>query len=175
MKMINWLTTLVPILVLIGTFIFGIATKIYERKQNVLNQRYEELYLPFMRWLVRAPLEWLSPTHYSPKLRLALINLLLDNTQHMGEKSSSLLVVLYDAHLNLDNLDVEKDTRFITAPKRYTQLFNLMSVTLLEEGSKLAHKLRRPDLAQNILASLGTKVELPADTDKLLKPQHHSE
>lgn len=159
----QWLALVSPITVVLASYLFGLATKRYDRKIQASRERYENLYIPFIQWLARAPLDWLSPWHYSPKLRSSLMNLLLENVQYLGKESSRVLLPLYDAHLNLDKLDVDKDSRYLlTAPKDYTEQFDLMAVTLLKEATQLSKELRLPDLAGTIAKSLGDQVIIPA-------------
>ncbi|XRJ96364.1 hypothetical protein ACPBEI_08165 [Latilactobacillus sakei] len=142
-----------PILVVIASYAFGIATKKYEQRTKIYRERYDNLYIPFINWIVHSPLDWNSPGLYKPEIRGKLLNLLLDNSQYMGEKSGSTLKSLYNAHLELYEIDVNHNMNIsnVTAPSDYNNLFNEMSFYLLEESSQLASKLQLPDLAKNVV------------------------
>lgn len=143
-----------PIAVAAASFCFGLATKRYDRRIKAAQERYDNLYVPFVKWIVRAPLNWLSPVHYSPKFRLELLNLLLDNAQYMGEESSKILMPLYDAHLKLDNFESEALPELARAPMAYTEEFQFMTVVLLAEATKVSKVLRLPDMAGTVYKSL---------------------
>ncbi|WP_125579188.1 hypothetical protein [Lacticaseibacillus suibinensis] len=149
----GWVALATPLLVVLATYFFGLATKRVELRNAAARERYDHLYIPFMDWLVHVPLSWADPGHYSSDVRWALMKLLLENAQYMGPDSAELLMSLYDANSNLDALDVDHNQRYLlTAPKEYRQLFAAMSRALLSEASQLARVLQLPDLPKAIEA-----------------------
>lgn len=157
MKISDYITLVTPLLVVIASYFFGLATKSYERKITAAKERYQHLYIPYMNWLVHAPLNWVSPGGYKPKYRNQVITLLLDNAQFMGEKSSKLLTPFYDAHLNLYEFEEEKNFLHLTAPGDYNDLFIQMSYALLDEAAELSKQLKLPNLSATIAESYQLK------------------
>lgn len=159
MKLYYYFYFFTPLVVVISSYLFGLATSSHERKVEACRERYNHLYLPFMNWLVHAPLTWVSPVRYTVEERLKLMKLLLDNAQFMGDESSKLLIAFYDSHLKLDEFDINKNPNYPNAPIEYQNQFNLMANTLLEEGTKLAKTLRLPELPKTISAMYGQQQE----------------
>ncbi|MCI2170649.1 hypothetical protein [Schleiferilactobacillus perolens] len=149
----NWLLALSPFVVVVASYRFGLATKRFEQKIKIAERRYDNLYLPFMDWLVHIPLDWAEPSHYKVEFRKKLMSLLLDNAQYMGEDSASELHRFYTAHSNLESLDLDRNANFIDAPRQYSELFNLLTLELLSEAQELSNTLGLPDLAGAIYAS----------------------
>lgn len=148
-----FLQIITPLLVVIASYAFGIATKKYELRIKVYRERYDNLYAPFINWLVHSPLDWNSPGRYTPAVRRSLMKLLLENSKYMGEKSGSILKPLYDVHLKLNEVDIDRNinTDNVTSPTKYNDLFIEISYCLLEESSQLSCKLQLPDLAKNVV------------------------
>jgi hypothetical protein len=141
-----------PIVVVVASYLFGIATSSYERKMKAYKERYDNLYIPFMNWLVHYPLSWINPRKYTIRERQAFIKLLLDNSQFMGKKSSKLLIDFYNAHLDLDEFDIRKNQNYFKSPAEYEEQFYLMANALLEESTQVSAKLKLPDMPATISA-----------------------
>lgn len=153
MRVSDYIALLGPLSVVFASYFFGLATKSYERKIVAAKERYQHLYIPYMRWLVHAPLNWVSPGIYKSKYRDQVMTLLLDNAQFMGLKSSQFLPNLYDAYLNLYEFEQEIDFTHTTAVTDYNDCFISMSHALLEEATELSKKLKLPNLAATTAAS----------------------
>lgn len=153
MRVSDYIAFLGPLSVVFASYFFGLATKAYERKILAAKERYQHLYIPYMRWLVHAPLNWVSPGMYKPKYRDQVMALLLDNAQFMGLKSSQLLPNFYDAYLNLHEFEEEINFNHTTAATDYNDCFISMSYALLKEATEVSTKLKLPNLAATIAAS----------------------
>lgn len=152
MKLYYYFYFFTPLIVVVSSYLFGLATSSRERKIEACRERYNHLYLPFMNWLIHVPLTWVPPIRYTVKERHNLMSLLLDNAQFMGDESSKLLIRFYDAHLNLDEFDINKNPNYSYAPPEYQNQFNLMANALLKESTKLAKTLKLPELPKTISA-----------------------
>lgn len=143
----------IPLLVVFASYTFGLATKAYDRKIDAARERYQNLYLPFMNWIIHAPLDWVSPGAYKPEIRFKLMQLILENSQYMGNESIELLNPLYDAYLRLYDLDVKKINiaKNIPSPGEYNDLFNSITILLLQEATTISDTLKLPNQAEYVL------------------------
>lgn len=143
------ISTVVPLIAVIISYILGITTQIDKRTVDVLRVRYETLYIPFMRDLIVAPAEWIVPHEHSLTVRVKLYDLIMQNAEFLGSKSGLLLPKYNQAFLNMLEFE-DGNVTYKKAPSDYDAVVIELEDALLIEAQSISRKLRYPDLSGTI-------------------------
>lgn len=145
------ISAVVPLIAVIISYILGVTTQINKRTVEVLRMRYEKLYVPFMRDLIVAPAEWITPHEHSLAVRSKLYDLIMQNAEYLGAKSGLVLPKYNQAFLNMLEFE-DGNVTYKNAPSDHDSAFTELEDSLLIEAKAISRKLRYPDLSGTISA-----------------------
>lgn len=148
------LSYVIPVLSIFISFFLGRRQTIQTHKRQILLQRYEELYIPFIRWIyIYRP--WSRAfTEMTQESRSSVLSVLLNNIDHMDNGSIELLQELYFSNIVFDTPATEPFEEFLnTAAKdEVNTTFCRLSYCMLLHSLELSKKLYKPPIAENALA-----------------------
>ena len=118
---------------------------------EVKEERYLSLYVPYIRKLYMGSDLFFSSTYFTSSLSQSFIEVLEQNIHFMGEKSLSYYQKFYRSYLDLLESE-DGNEKYIQAPVISRKLFIEITISILEEALELSAQLKMPPIAQPLLS-----------------------
>lgn len=133
------------------SYIFGRRTAKIDAKRAVLRERYNNFYVPFVRYLYKGFYIDRIRSGMPAQNRATMLELLSDNLEYLDVGTLRLYPCFYEAYL--DMLEYEAgNSGFSKAPENFQHVVNQLALTILEETQRIALELSLPPLGQPLIS-----------------------
>lgn len=151
------LTCAVAVASIFISFILGRLELRLSSRRSSYRERYENLYVPYIKKLYRGFL-WENSIKDMPlETRAAFLDLLSNHLEYLGRETQKSYPLFYHAFLCMLEYD-NGNPEYHTAPDEFERCFWDITFKILKEAQRLSRKLQLPDLTATISSKLSSNL-----------------
>ena len=137
-------SSIISIVSIALSYLCGRLQSMAEGKQNAFREAYETLYLPFIALLYETQIWNTGFANMVHSNQDRISSLLTDNIRYMNPSSLEWMDIFLTHRVS------STKTIGILTPERLDEVFDCLTIALLEQASWLSHKLHQPHLGTHV-------------------------
>ena len=130
------------------TYYLGTLSNKENKKHEVDLKRYELFYIPYINTLMADYKFTDEPSAAPLENRSIYFDLVMKNSQYLGDRSSRLIIPYYKSFLDLFEMN---KPGYENSDIIFNEVFLSITKTVLQEAEELSKSLKYPNLAKSIL------------------------